>query len=225
MTRLFAFPASDALRADFDAVLAAFSGPELPAEPQAPRVVQLTQRYADEIVDALMLNLMKGADAGSSAPKSLETVAGLIKSTVHTLIRQVLSKLDNADLKPVSVYIGNRRTRLERDGVARDYISFSLSEADYALLGEAWSAAARGEGDREQMTRAMLRFSELAIEAFYEESAKAIKLGFIARNMFSVGQTAISKGSKAAISKMVPALGRGEMKAFGTYFQGMLQTA
>lgn len=225
MPKLFAFPASQALREDFEAILTAYAGPGLPGKPQAPVVVDFAQRYSDEIVDALMLNLMKGADADSAAPKALETVAGIIKGTVHALIRQVLGKLDNAELKPVADYIASRRAELTRDGVTQDYISFVLGNDDYELLRSAWTKAAAGEGDKAEMTRAMLRFSELAIAAFYEDSAKAIKLGFIARNMFSVGQVAISKGSKTAINRLIPSLRPREMQDFAGYFLGMLQVA
>ncbi len=225
MPKLFAFPASQALREDFEAILMAYAGKTLPTAPQAPVVVDFAQRYSDEIVDALMLNLMKGADADSAAPKALETVAGIIKGTVHALIRQVLGKLSNAELKPVADYIASRRAELTREGVTQDYISFQLAESDYKLLHGAWSKGAAGEGDKEEMTRAMLRFTELAIAAFYEDSAKAIKLGFIARNMFSVGQVAISKGSKTAINRLIPSLRPREMQDFASYFLSMLQVA
>lgn len=225
MTKLFAFPASEALREDFEAILMAYAGKVLPTAPQAPLIVDFAQRYSDEIVDALLLNLMKGADADSAAPKALETVAGLVKGTVHALIRQVLGKLDNAELKPVADYIASRRAELTRDGVTQDYISFQLSDADHELLRKAWARAAAGEGDKTELTQAMLRFSELAIAAFYEDSAKAIKLGFIARNMFNVGHVAISKGSKTAINRLIPSLRPREMQDFAGYFLGMLQVA
>lgn len=221
MTHRFAFRASEALHQDFMALQTAFHA-GLPAAPQAKLAVQLTQRYTDEIVDALLLNLMRGSDADSHAPKAIETVASLIKSTVHALIRQVLGKMSNADLKPVADFIASRRVQL--DGGLNDYISFELTPADHALLQGAWSAAAAGQHDVPAMTHAMLRFSELAIQAFYEESAGAIKLGFIARNMFSVGQAAISKGSRTAISRLIPSLKPRENQAFGRYFLGMLRS-
>lgn len=225
MTKLFAFPASPELHEDFEAVLAAFAGTGLPAAAQAPRIIQLAQRYSDEIVEALMLNLMKGADADSAAPKTMEKVASLIKGTVHALIRQVLHKLDNAELRPVAEYIASRRTTLTRDGETRDYISFTLSDEDYSLMQATWSRAADGAGDKTSLTQAMQRFAELSIDAFYVDSARAIKLGFIARNMFSVGHVAISKGSRTAINHLIPALKPREMKDFGGYFLGMLHTA
>ncbi|MEL0027509.1 MAG: hypothetical protein VW625_02405 [Perlucidibaca sp.] len=223
VTKLFAFQASQDLREAVESVLRAYGGKTLPTAPQAPVIVDFAQRYSDEIVDALILNLVKGADADSAAPKALETVANLIKSTVHALIRQVLGKLNNEELKPVAAYIAAHRTEITRDGVTRDYINFQLSDADYELLRGAWSRTAAGQGDKQDMTKATLRFSELAIEAFYEDAAKAIKLGFIARNMFNMGHVAISKGSRTAISRLIPSLRPKELQEFASYFNGMLK--
>jgi len=222
-TKLFAFQASQNLRESVESVLRAYGGKTLPTTPQAPVIVDFAQRYSDEIVDALILNLVKGADADSAAPKVLETVANLIKSTVHALIRQVLGKLNNAELAPVAEYIAAHRTEITRDGVTRDYINFQLSDADYELLHGTWSRVAAGQGDKQEMIRATHRFSELAIEAFYEDAAKAIKLGFIARNMFNMGHVAISKGSRTAISRLIPSLKPQELKDFASYFRGMLK--
>ena len=221
MTFLFAFQASKSLTAEFNEVLNAFAN-GIPAQPQAGAVVSLAQRYADEIVDALVVNLMKGSSPSSSAPKVLETVASVIKGASHTLVRQVLAKMSNAELQPLTTYIAARRTQHMVKGTLRDFISFDLAKADYDLLQQAWADAAAEGINQAAMTQAMLRFSELAIQAFYQESAQAVKLGFIARNVFAVGEAAIRKGSQAAIRRLIPALKPTELKAFGRYFGDML---
>ena len=88
MTFLFAFQASKSLTEEFNEVLNAFAN-GIPAQPQAGAVVSLAQRYADEIVDALVVNLMKGSSPSSSAPKVLETVASVIKGASHTHVGEV----------------------------------------------------------------------------------------------------------------------------------------
>lgn len=221
MAFLFAFPASKTLTQEFNEVLNAFAN-GIPAQPQASAVVSLAQRYADEIVDALVVNLMKGSSPSTSTPKVLGTVASVIKGTSHTLVRQVLAKMTNAELQPLTSYIAARRTQHMVKGILRDFISFDLTKADYDSLKQTWAEAAAEGSNNAAMTEAMLRFSELAIQAFYNESAQAVKLGFIARNVFAVGETAIRKGSHAAIGHLVPALKPDELKAFGRYFGDML---
>lgn len=223
MTFLFAFPASPMLTQDFNSVLNAFAN-GLPTQPQARAVVSLAQRYADEIVDALVLNLMKGSAPSSSAPKMLQTVANVTKGAAHTLIRQVVAKMPNAELEPLTSYIAQRRSSFEVDGVARDFISFELSAADFGLLRQAWADAAEQGTNHQAMSQAMHRFAELAVQAFYTDSAQAVKLGFISRNVFAVGETAIRKGSQTAISRLIPALSATELQAFGRYFGDKLLT-
>lgn len=222
MRYFFAFPASAALAEGFNSVLAAFAE-NMPSQPMAPQVVTLAQRYTDEIVDALVLNLAKGPNASQDAPKALETVANVIKSTAHGLIRQVVAKMDNAELKPLMAYIEHHRQRFESQGQLQDFISFELTAQDYELLSSAWQqTAATGENPK-AMEKAMIRFVDLALQAFYTESAQAMKLGFIARNLFAVGEAAIRKGSHLAIGRLVPSLKAKELKAFASYFDSMLK--
>lgn len=222
---LFAFPASAALQKNFADFQAAFAGDSLPVPPQAALAVELTQRYGDEIVDALVLNLARGGNQDGQSSGLLETVGSMIKSTTHGLIRQILGKMDNAELKPVADFIATRRTQVTDAEGTRDYISFTLSDADHALLHSAWSAAANGQPDTAAMTTAMLRFCELAIQAFYVETGQAVKMGFIVRNLFQVGQATISKGSRSAITRLVPGMRPKDMQAFAGYFVGMLRSA
>ncbi|MDO9620642.1 MAG: hypothetical protein Q7I91_01915 [Moraxellaceae bacterium] len=222
MTTLFAFPASAELQKDFHELTAAYANGAIPKEVMAPRFIAFAQRYADEILDALVLNLVSGADPDSHAPKALENVVGLIKSTSHALIRQVLNKRSNKDLAPVAVFMANRRVIMELNGVQRDFISFPLSNDDYQLLHGAWQKAALGEGDVVTMKQATLRFAELSTQAFYVETGDAFELGFIAQKMFNMGHVAIDKALKMAINRLIPALKPRELKDFSSYFLGML---
>lgn len=219
---LFAFPASAELQKDFNALQQAFVN-GVPSAPQASLAVDLTQRYADEIIDALLLNLTRRPDGNQESAGILNTVAGMIKGTVHGLIRQILGKMSNSELQPVAAFIATRRTSVQEPDGVRDYISFQLSPADHELLRRAWQSAANGERDLALMTEAMLRFSELAIQAFYVETGEAVKMGFVLRNLFQVGKATISKGSRSAITRLVPAMRPSDMQAFGAYFLGMLR--
>ncbi len=222
MTKLFAFPASAQLQVDFDELTSAYASGKTPDAPMAPRFVLFAQRYADEILDALVLNLVTGADPDSAAPKTLENVVGLIKSTSHALIRQVLSKRSNKDLRHIAEFMAGRRVIMQYGDKTKDFISFPLSDTDYALLLGAWTTAANGERDIESMKHATLRFAELATQAFYVESGEAIELGFIAQKMFNMGHLAIDKALKVAINRLIPALKNRELKDFSAYFLGML---
>ncbi|MFN3587275.1 MAG: hypothetical protein ACK4UT_07210 [Moraxellaceae bacterium] len=91
MTCYFAFPASDRLRDTSLLLLENFE--QGVKAPQNKLFVEVAQLFADEVVDVLLLNMVRSAEAGHSGAKVLESFAGLIKSTVHGLIRQVLGKM------------------------------------------------------------------------------------------------------------------------------------
>lgn len=220
MTCYFAFPASDALR---DGSLTLLDNFERGAkEPQSKLFVQVAQLYADEIVDVLLLNIVKAAESQHSGAKILEQFAGLIKSTVHALIRQVLGKMDNQELQPLSAIIRERRLTLQQEGVAKDYIAFTMPADFHAQFRAALEAGVRGERHPEQLCDCMLRFSDMAHKAFYDDSVRPLKLGFVGRKMVDVGGVAISKGSHSATKRLIPDLAGEELKQFSEYFLGFL---
>lgn len=222
MAWLFGFPASDALQADYEQLTAAYADGRLPSTPMAPVFIDFAQRYADEILDALILNLVRGADPDSAAPKTLESAVNLIKSTAHALIRQALAKRSNRDLASVAAFMQTRRVRLLQQGQLRDFISFPLTDADHALLAGAWAGAAGGVRDHAAMIRATQRLIDLGMQAFYQDTGDAIELGFVARKMFNMGHVAIQKALNLAASRLIPALKPRELRDFSAYFLSLL---
>lgn len=226
MRYFFAFPASEQLSQGFHSVTAAFAQ-GLPKQPMAPEIVSLAQLYADEIVDALVLNLTTGHDASHDhdAPKALETVANVIKSTSHGLIRQVVAKMSNAELQPLVNYIQHHRQAFDCNGEVRDCISFEISEADHNKLSDVFGRAAETGENSAEVEQAMRLFVDLALQAFYSETAKVLKLGFIARNLFAMGEAAIHKGGHMAVGRLIPSMKPKALKVFANYFATMLRQA
>ncbi len=220
MTCYFAFPASPALSADADLLLKNFDAGI--KAPQNTLFVTVAQLYADEIVDALLLNIVRAADPHSTAAKVLEKFAGLIKSTVHAMIKQVMGKMNNEELKPLAAVIRERRVPLSRDGQTQDYVTFPIPADFFAQYKAILAQAMQGERHPEQMTDCMLRFSDMAYEAFYEDSVKRLKLGFVGRKMVEMGGAAINKGSHSAIRSLMPNLEGQELKDLAAYFDGLL---
>ncbi|HEX6591277.1 MAG TPA: hypothetical protein VF050_04705 [Moraxellaceae bacterium] len=223
MTAYFAFIASDALR---DGSLTLMENFEKGVrEPQSAKFVQVSQLFTDEIVDALLLNIVRAAESNHSGAKVLESFAGLIKSTVHGLIRQVLGKMSNEELRPLAGYIKQRRLTLNQDGVQRDYICFPMEAGFQARFRAVLEQGARGEKNTPELLACMEQFTGLAHEAFYDQSLQTIKLGFIGRKLADVGGAAIRKGSQSANKRLIPELQGQELKEFSEYFLGMLITA
>lgn len=223
MTCYFAFQSSDALR---DSSLALLENFERGArEPQSVLFVKVAQLFADEIVNVLLLNIVRSADSGHSGAGILEQVAGIIKSTVNTLIKQVLGKMSNDELKDLASYIRERRMTLTVNGAAADYVAFPLPADFHARFRAVLEQGTRGEENKQELLACMEIFTEKAHQVFYEDAMKPIKLGFIARKVVDVGGSAMRKGSQSATRRLVPTLSGDELKQFSAYFLGMLITA
>lgn len=223
MATYFAFPASDRLR---DGSLTLLDNFEKGArEPQSRLFVEVGQIFTDEIVDALLLNIVRSAEKAHSGAKILEQFASLIKSTVHALIKQVLGKMSNEELRPLAGYMRQRRLTLTQGGTEKDYIAFILPADFHARFRAVLEQGARGESNTSELLACMEIFTEKAHTAFYDESLGAIKLGFIGRKMADVGGSALRKGSQAATRRLIPDLQGEELKQFCAYFLLMLITA
>lgn len=220
MTTYFAFKASDALRDSSLQLLENFENGV--REPQGALFVRVAQLYSDEIVDTLLLNIVRASEARHSGAKILESFAGLIKSTVHTLIRQVLGKMSNDELRPLSFVIRSRRLTITRDDVTTDYIAFAMPEDFHASFRQVLQAAVDGERQPERLGEHMLRFSDLSHVAFYDDSVQPLKLGFVGRKIVEVGGAAIRKGSHSASRSLIPTLEGQELKDFAAYMLGFL---
>jgi hypothetical protein len=220
MTFYFAFRASDALRDSSQLLMENFE--KNSSEKQSTRFVQVSQLFTDEIVDALLLNIVRAAESEHSGAKVLEQFAAFIKTTVHSMIKQVLGKMNNEDLRPLAAYIKERRLTVIQEGETRDFIAFIVPADFYARFRAVLEQGARGEKNPGELLACMDIFADMAHGAFYDESLKPIKLGFIGRKLADVGGAAMRKGSRAASKRLIPDLSGSELKQFCEYFLKLL---
>lgn len=221
MTTYFAFRASPELSESSHRLMENFE--QKVREPQSALFVKVAQLFADEIVDTLLLNLARNS-SGKAHTHTLENFAGIIKSTVNTLISKVLGKMSNEELQPLSGYIRKRRMEITVDGEVHDHIGFETPADFHARFAAVLEKGARGEFDQAELIACMDRFHDLSLTAFYDESLAQIKLGFIGRKVAEMGGGAIRKGSHSVSHRTIPHMSEEDLKHFSGYFQGMLFT-
>lgn len=221
MTTYFAFRASEDLSQSSHQLMENFD--RKVREPQSALFVKVAQLFADEIVDTLLLNLVRNSSNAAHA-SSLESFAGIIKSTVNTLIKQVLGKMSNDELHPLSDYIRKRRRELTVNGETHDHIVFETPADWHERFKAVLEKGAEGVLDKDEMMACMDIFHELALTAFYDESLAQIKLGFIGRKVAEMGGAAIRKGSHSMTHRTIPHLHGDDLRHFSQYFLGMLVT-
>jgi hypothetical protein len=222
MTTYFAFRASKELSESSHQLMENFE--RQAREPQSALFVHVAQLFADEIVDTLLLNLARNS-SGKSHTHALENFAGIIKSTVNTLISKVLGKMSNDELQPLSGYLRKVRREFPVDGQPVDHIVFETPADFHARFKAVLEKGLGGQLDQPEMIACMDIFHDLALTAFYDDSLSQIKLGFIGRKLAEVGGAAIRKGSHSISHRTIPHMHDDDVKHFAEYFLGMLREA
>lgn len=214
MTTYYAIPCPDRLRLNFDKLIHALD--HRLSEPLSPLLIDVANDYTDVIVEVMVLGNSNLMPPGSMSRKVLEGVASVIRGTAHTMNKQVLHKMHNAEMAPVAAQI--RARKLVHDG--REYISFSLPDDLAATYRRCFAAIKAGDTSvQHDFTHAVARFSQLAHHHFYVETMKSLKMGMIARKLADLGGVAIEKASHSAVFKLVPALSLEELKTFVEYLE------
>ncbi len=222
MAMYFAFPAGPVLQSNSHELLHRFE--VAPDEPHHALFVTVANAFADQVIQYLFLNMVTHMDGESRAARILDKLAGLIKATVHTLIRQSLHNRSNAELIPLLGYVRARQMIREVNGQAVDYVSIPLPLDLSGRFDHIVHHLEHGdiEGQREPLREAMLQFADLSHYHFYDEPMELLKLGFVTRKAASLGGSTIKSGSRSSINQLVPHLNEKELKEFIQYFRDML---
>lgn len=214
MATYYAIPCPQELRQNFDLLITRFE--QKVPQPQNELLINVANDYTDKIIEVMVLGNSQMMDQESFSAKVLNNVATVIKATAHTLIKQVLHKMKNEEMAPLTQQI--RARKLVINGM--DCISFPVPDNLIASYRHAFEQIKLGNIQvREQLMHAMLEFSLLANHYFYTESIKPLKLGFVTRKVADLGGVTINKASQAAIKKLVPQLNIDELKEFVAYLE------
>lgn len=211
MTAYFAFKANEELADNIDTVLANLDNNV--AEPQWPLYVKTSIEFTDAILQTILLDLVHAMGNHGGV---LEQLASLLKGTVHVLVRQLLSKTPNAELKIASEYIHARR----RHWNGHVYITIPITDSLRTRFDTVFEEVDSGNGEANVLVLrdAMSEFVDQAVVAYYDDFITKLKLGFIASKAASMARGTIVKGAHAAMNKMIPHLKQKELQAFSDYF-------
>jgi hypothetical protein len=223
MSTYFAFVASNDLRDQSLSLLEKFQNRD-PAPLNKP-FIQLAQIFVDEVMDALLLNIVKGAEENHPSAKMLEQLASIVKSTVHGLIKQILGKMSNEEMQPLASYITDTRLTINHQGQVTDYVTFELPEDFFNRYQTVLQAGSEGQSINAELLACVEIFSELSHKAFYQEPVDRVKLGFVGRKLADVGGAALRKGSKSTIRSAIPKLHGVDLERVSAYLLTLLLRA
>ena len=217
----FAFAAGDELQNNSILLLNHFD--QCDPAPQDALFIKVASAFADVVIQNLLLNMVHNMEGESRAARILDKLAGIIKGTVHVLVKQTLHKKTNEELLPLVNFVRAGRLVVQVEGQDKDFVCFPmpLDLADH--FAKIFHHVDKGdvESQRQPLRDAMLRFSELAHFHFYDEPTQIMNLGFIARKAVALGSSTIKSGSRSSITQIFPQLSKQEIIDFVTYFRPM----
>ncbi|MDP2226478.1 MAG: hypothetical protein Q8J78_03265 [Moraxellaceae bacterium] len=220
MTTHFAFKLTDATQSGIDELLRNLDAGS--PEPQHALHTRLSVVLTDEVIANAFENLIERFQGGEGAGV-LHTLIGLLKGTVHVLIRQLLGKHDNAEVAKMAQYMRDRRLSLHGETRFGFALPDALGSQLQRLFGEI--RAGNGVAVRAELTATMTRFADLGVERFYDDFVVDMELGFIKRKAVELGRSTISKGVHSALNKLIPSLGQKELEVFVDYYGAMFVDA
>lgn len=213
----FAFKPSDQLRDDIQTLLRNLDSGN--SEPQHRLHTQISVRMTDEVMDHMLMSMVNAMKGEGESAGILGALAGVLRSTVHVLIRQMLGKHNNAEVNKMAKYLRDRSIIVK--GEFR--LGFDLPDAYGANMISLLEKSLGGEGEahRAALIQAMSQFVDMAVARLYDEFVAPIHLGFVMRKAADLGRSTVSKGSHSAINRVFPQLGKEELKTFAGIYVDM----
>ena len=185
--------------------------------------VTLATGTTDGVIKALALDVIDILKRNGEGAGILGMLASLMKSTMHTLIMQIMGKVSNSEQDKLAGYLGRRRVSV--NGVTR--FGFGMPDAIGARFEGVLARIAAGDmaNSREDLTAAMYDFIEIATVNFYDEFTSSLELGFVKQKMVSIGRGAIVKGSHSAVGKLFVGMSDDDFKRVCAHYSSMFVKA
>lgn len=214
MATYYAIPCPEGLRKNFAVLIHNFESGV--SAPQNQLLIAVANEYTDKIIEVMILGNSQLLDEDTFAAKVLNNVASVVKATAHTLIKQVLHKMKNQEMAPLTAQIRARKLVIDE----QEFISFPIAPELAQRYRQCFVAIRNGDMTaRTPLMEAMLEFSFIANHYFYTESIRPLKLGLITRKIADLGGVTINKVSQAAIKKLIPQLNIEELQGFIDYLE------
>jgi hypothetical protein len=216
----FSFPLDAKLQQTLDDLLTNHAKGQY-ADASVP--VALAVGTTDGVIKALALDVIDILKTNGEGAGILGMLANLLKSTMHTLIKQIMGKVSNAEQDKLAAYLSRRRVMV--NGTAR--FGFSMPDAVGSRFESVLKRIAAGDmaNSREDLTTAMNEFVNLSTACFYDEFTGALELGFVKQKMVNLGRSAILKGSQSAVAKLFVSMSDDDLKRVCAHYDSMFVKA
>ncbi|WP_269914048.1 hypothetical protein [Acinetobacter sp. HY1485] len=167
-----------------------------------------------EIIDAILTNGISQFP-NSEKKETAEKLATFIKSSVASLLKQLLSETPNAEVKASLKFSQNT---LFKNADGQWHMGLILEQPLVTSLKHDFDLLKTGQRiNLEVLTENYKFFADEVIRHYMHDFNQTLNLGMIKRKAADMGCTAITKAVHMAIGKLIPRLTKDELQALATY--------
>lgn len=177
----------------------------------------------DELIDAALTQLARILPP-SDKKETMEKLSNFIRSTMQTLMKQLLGKEDNARvLKSVSFLAVSTHTK------GGEFKVGCIIHDELIIKLKSLFAQAQVDEDtlaiRPELIILQKQLADQCIKHFLTDFCESLNLGFFKRNAMVLAQGATTKAIHFAIHKLVPSLNSEELAIFAKHYDSLLYLA
>ncbi|HEX5277533.1 MAG TPA: hypothetical protein VFW42_07690 [Fluviicoccus sp.] len=223
MTAYYGFLPAEPVRTEILDLLARLAQPSpTPLYPQSNRLAAM---LTDDVIDHLLLNLVKAMQAAGGQGHGLVLLlGGFIKTTMHGLLKVMLGSPGNAEVDRRTDFIRAVFLNLPQ---LPPRIGFVMPDDLHRRFLAAFDEidAGRGKAQAAVLVQAFAEFTDLALIHFFDGFVDRLNLGFLLKKGAAVARGQMKAQSTATFGKMIPALSDAELQALADYLRQRMLTA
>lgn len=189
-------------------------------EPQNARFTQIAFDFLDVMLGALFYGPTQQIELTSFRKRLVDGLGSLIEKTSHSMIRSVISKSSNEELRRLVVFVEERRLYLDD----KPFVSFPLPSdftTRYEALHEATMSGSRD--NVEEQIIVMCEFIDITLEYIFRKPIDLLQLGFIARKGADIAYSSIRAMAHSTVRKLATDISLEENQRLSTYFYELMK--
>lgn len=194
-------------------------------ESQADLMSSIISNFTDETLKVFFLDLTALLELSPFMEKVVVGSVNTIKSTIHSVSRTVIHKLDNKQLIPLSDYIsGLMLTATDADGIDQPCVGFPISD-DMRLRLQKLVIDMQGNDPHahvHELTDMLNEITDLALEVYLSTPTELLKLGFFLRKIADGSVSVVRGAIHMVIRRLVPDLTAEHLQALTQYLDNMV---
>lgn len=219
-----AYPSTDTLETNVNTFLAAMRSRT--RDPQARLFSDIAVEFVDVMLEALFFGPTSQIELTPFRKRLVDGLGGLIEKTSHGIIKSVISRASNDELRRLEAYVEERRVYFnDAGGGLKPHIAFPLTPhftTRFMALHEA-TMAGSGAANVAEMSEVMCEFVDTALEYMYKRPIDLMQLGIFARKAADLGLSAVRSMSHSTIHKLSADISDEERRRLSMYFYELMK--